>query len=142
MQRHTLAIHVEQHPDGKHIKATIGSAQVRAYDDRAWCRNIETPYERAYALSIYALAYAALHYERGCSRCESAVLTRGRGLRPPPPPRRPPRVGLTAHEPADTNLVIGRRYSSKATCLVRPHGFYALCIMSRTITDCHIIHHV
>ena len=34
--------------------------QVRAYDDRAWCRNIGIPYKRAYALSSYALAYVAL----------------------------------------------------------------------------------
>ena len=36
------------------------SAQVRAYDDRAWCRNVGTPYKRAYALSSYALTYVAL----------------------------------------------------------------------------------
>ena len=36
------------------------SAQVRAYDDRAQCRNIGIPYNRAYALSSYALTCVAL----------------------------------------------------------------------------------
>ena len=38
----------------------VRSAQVRACDDRALCRNIGVPYERAYALSSYALTDVAL----------------------------------------------------------------------------------
>ena len=40
----------------KHVR----SAQVRACDDSAWCRNIGIPYKRAYALSSHALTFVAL----------------------------------------------------------------------------------
>ena len=43
----------------------IRSAQVRAYDDRAYCRNVGIPYKRAYALSSYALTYVALSFMLG-----------------------------------------------------------------------------
>ena len=43
-----------------HMADRIRSAQVRAYDDRAYCRDIGSPYKRAYALSSYALTYVAL----------------------------------------------------------------------------------
>ena len=36
------------------------SAQVRAYDDRAQCRNLGIPYKGAFALSSHALTYVAL----------------------------------------------------------------------------------
>ena len=42
------------------LQGSVGSAQVRAYDDRAYCWNIGIPYKRAYALSSYALTYVAL----------------------------------------------------------------------------------
>ena len=40
----------------------LGSAQVRACDDGAWCWNVGIPYKRASALSSYALTYVALNY--------------------------------------------------------------------------------
>ena len=44
------------------------SAQARAYDNRAYCWNIEIPYKRAYALSSYALTCLALSAVR--PRCQ------------------------------------------------------------------------
>ena len=40
------------------------SVQVRSYDDRASCWNVDIPYKRAYALSSYALSYVALTVQR------------------------------------------------------------------------------
>ena len=39
------------------------SAQVRAYDDRAYCRDVGIPHKRACALSSHALTYVALRYD-------------------------------------------------------------------------------
>ena len=37
---------------------------------------------------------------------------------------------------------IGWHYLSNAACLIRPRLFYALSVVSRTIINCYMIHHV
>ena len=48
-------------PSSRVPRRGLGSAQRMAYDDGAWCRNVGTPYERAYALSSYALTYVYIY---------------------------------------------------------------------------------
>ena len=59
----SCGIHLGQKP------SRLRSAKVRAYDDRAWGWNIGLPYNRAYALSSYALTYVALSIELDSETC-------------------------------------------------------------------------
>ena len=53
---------------------SLRSAEIRAYDDGAQCWNVGIGYKRAYALSSYALTFAALTPRN----LDSEVLNRSR----------------------------------------------------------------